>query len=91
VRIKYKIYVFLTLPLCERQHDSRDKRPSAKTGRLLQDNIFEGAAVVVIIIMIVGFTTIFTIRSYHQLICDFESCSWQGVPDYVIKFESDLR
>ena len=31
--------------------------------------------------MIVGFTTASAISAYHHLSCEFEPCSWWGVPD----------
>jgi hypothetical protein len=31
--------------------------------------------------MVVGFTTTYAISAYHHYCCEFESLSWQGVPD----------
>ena len=31
--------------------------------------------------MVVGYTTLSTIYTYHHLRCEFESCSWQDVLD----------
>ena len=36
-------------------------------------------------------TTTYAICAYHNLCCEFESRSWQGVQHYVIKVVSDLR
>jgi len=36
-------------------------------------------------------TTTYAICAYHNLCCEFESRSWQGVEHYVIKVVSDLR
>jgi len=43
--------------------------------------------------MLVGFTTIRTIRAYHHLSCEFEPHSRRGVFDTTLcdKFVSDLR
>jgi hypothetical protein len=41
--------------------------------------------------MVVGFTTTYATRVYHNLCCKFESRSGRGVQYYVIKFVSDLR
>jgi hypothetical protein len=31
--------------------------------------------------MVVGFTTIYTMSTYHNYSCEFESCSWRDVLD----------
>jgi len=41
--------------------------------------------------MVVGFTTTYTISSYHHWCYEFESRSGRGVQHYVIKFVSDFR
>jgi hypothetical protein len=43
--------------------------------------------------MVVGFTITYAISVYHQLSCEFESCSGEvySIQHYVMKFVSDLR
>ena len=50
-------------------------------------------AVVVLIVMVVGFTITCAISAYHHYRCEFESSSWQSVLDqhYLIMLVSDLR
>jgi hypothetical protein len=42
---------------------------------------FNRAIVVMIVIMVVGFTTTCVISAYYHWGCEFELCSWQGVLD----------
>jgi hypothetical protein len=41
--------------------------------------------------MVVGFTTIYAIGTYHHWCCGFDSRSGRGVQHYVIKIVSDLQ
>jgi hypothetical protein len=52
-------------------------------------------AVVIVIVLIVGFTTTCAISAYHHKSCEFEPPPVHGemysIQHYMIKFDSDLR